>query len=100
MRPAISQLAGLRDQGSTNQIEPLNVALAASTIAGAARAAGFQLQPYAMSPDDVPSAMRVKASARTLERIHHFASAAGWPDLGRSMLEAGFVAEQEALERI
>ena len=71
----------------------------ASTIAAVCQAAGFKLQPYAMSPNDVPSAMRVKASARTLERIHHFACAAGWPDLGRSVLEAGFVAEQEALDR-
>ncbi|MDO8773286.1 MAG: DUF2220 family protein [Burkholderiaceae bacterium] len=71
----------------------------ASTIAAVTKAGGFKLQPYAMSPDDVPTAMRVKASARTLERIHHFACAAGWPDLGRSVLEAGFVAEQEALER-
>lgn len=71
----------------------------ASTIAVVTKAAGFKLQPYAMSPDDVPTAMRIKASAQTLERIHHFACAAGWPDLGRSVLEAGFVAEQEALER-
>lgn len=71
----------------------------ASTIAAACQTAGFKLRPYAMSPDDVPSAMRVKASARTLERIHHFACAAGWSDLGRSVLEAGFVAEQEALDR-
>lgn len=71
----------------------------ASTIAATAQTAGFQLQPYAMSPDDVPAGMRVKASARTLDRIHYFACAAGWPDLGRAILEAGFVAEQEALER-
>lgn len=71
----------------------------ASTIAAVTKAAGFKLQPYAMSPNEVPTAMRVKASARTLERIHHFACAADWPDLGRSVLEAGFVAEQEALER-
>ena len=71
----------------------------ASTIAAVCEAAGYKLQPYAMSPDDVPAEMRVKASTRTLERIHHFACAAGWPKLGQSMLEAGFVAEQEALER-
>lgn len=71
----------------------------ASTIAVVTQAAGFQLQPYSMSPDDVPPAMRVKASARTLERIYHFACLARWQDLGRSILEAGFVAEQEALER-
>lgn len=71
----------------------------ASTIAAEARTAGFALQPYAMSPDDVPAEMQVRASARTLERIQHFACAAGWPELGRSVLEAGFIAEQEALEQ-
>lgn len=71
----------------------------ASTIAATARGAGFSLQPYRMSPEDVPLEMRVEASARTLERIHHFACAAGWPELGQAMREAGFVAEQEALER-
>lgn len=71
----------------------------ASTIAAVARGAGFSLQPYGMSPEDVPLKMRVRASARTLERIHHFACAAGWPELGQAMREAGFVAEQEALER-
>jgi Uncharacterized protein conserved in bacteria C-term(DUF2220) len=71
----------------------------ASTIAAVARGAGFSLQPYGMSPDDVPLDMRVRASARTLERIHHFACAAGWPELGQAMREAEFVAEQEALER-
>ncbi|WP_199221167.1 Wadjet anti-phage system protein JetD domain-containing protein [Limnohabitans sp. JirII-29] len=70
----------------------------ASTIAAVARAAGFSLQPYRMSPDDVPLEMRVRASARTLERIHHFACAAGWPELGQAMREAEFVAEQESLE--
>lgn len=71
----------------------------ASTIAAATKAAGFKLQPYAMSPDDVPPSNRVKASVRTLERIHHFACAAGWPDLGLSVRDAGFVSEQEALDR-
>lgn len=71
----------------------------ASTIAAAAQAVGFALQPYGMSPDDVPLGMRVKASARTLERIQHFACAAGWSELGQALREAGFVAEQEALER-
>ena len=71
----------------------------ASTIAAVARGAGFSLQPYGMSPDDVPLDMRVRASARTLERIHHFACAAGWPELGQAIREAEFVAEQETLER-
>lgn len=71
----------------------------ASTIAAVARAVGFALQPYGMSPEDVPLKMRVRASARTLERICHFACAAGWSELGKAIHEAGFVAEQEALER-
>lgn len=71
----------------------------ASTIATVARAVGFSLQPYGMSPADVPLEMRVRASARTLERIHHFACASGWSELGQAIREAEFVAEQEALER-
>jgi hypothetical protein len=71
----------------------------AATIAAAARTAGFSLQPYCMTPADVPLKMRVPASVRTLERIHHFACAAGWPELGQAMREAKFIAEQEALER-
>lgn len=71
----------------------------ASTIAAVTKVAGFALQPYRMSPEDVPLDMRVTASARTLERIHHFACAAGWPDLGQAMREARFVSEQEALDR-
>jgi hypothetical protein len=71
----------------------------AATIAAEARTAGFALHPYCMSPADVPLKMRVLASARTLERIHHFACAAGWAELGQAMREAKFVAEQEALER-
>ncbi len=71
----------------------------ASTIAAAARVVGFSLRPYCMSPNEVPLEMRVRASARTLERIHHFACTAGWSELGQAMREAGFVAEQEALER-
>lgn len=71
----------------------------ASTIAGVAREAGFVLQPYRMSPEDVPLEMRVRASAQTLERIQHFAFAAGWSELGQAMREAQFVAEQEALDR-
>lgn len=71
----------------------------AATIATAARSAGLALQPHAMSPADVPGEMRVKATQRTLERIEHFACEAGWPELGRAVYEAGFVAEQESLER-
>lgn len=71
----------------------------ASTIAAVARGTGFSLQPYKMSPEDVPFEMRVRASTRTLERIHYFACEAGWPELGQAMREAEFVSEQEALER-
>lgn len=71
----------------------------ASTIAAVARMEGFALQPYRMSPEDVPLKMRVRASTRTLERIHHFACTAGWSELGQAMREAEFVAEQEVLER-
>lgn len=72
----------------------------ASKIAAAALTEGFSLQPHGMSPDDVPLEMRVKASKRTLDRIYHFACAAGWSELGWALREAGFVVEQEALEQV
>jgi Uncharacterized protein conserved in bacteria C-term(DUF2220) len=71
----------------------------ASTISAVAKAAGYSLKPYCMSPEDVPFEMRVKASLRTLERIYHFACAAGWFELGQAIRDAEFVAEQESLER-
>lgn len=71
----------------------------ASTIAVVAIAKGFVLQPYCMSPEDVPSGARIRASDRTLERIQHFACAAGWSELGQAIRDAGIVAEQEALDR-
>jgi hypothetical protein len=71
----------------------------ASTIAANAQMVGFSLRSHAMSPEDVPMGMRVKASARTLERIQYFARTAGWLDLGQALFNAGFVAEQEALKR-
>ncbi|WP_315139327.1 Wadjet anti-phage system protein JetD domain-containing protein [Achromobacter marplatensis] len=71
----------------------------AATIAAVAREAGFILQPHGMSPGNVPLEVRVKASARTLDRIEHFACAAGWPELGLAVRDAGFVVEQEALIR-
>lgn len=71
----------------------------ASTIAAVAKGVGFSLQSYRMSPEDVPLEMQVRASERTLERIYHFACAAGWPKLGQAVREAGFIAEQEMIER-
>jgi hypothetical protein len=71
----------------------------AAVIATVAKESGFALQPCNMSPTDIPSEIRVGASARTLERIRHFASIAGWPELGQAILEAKFVVEQEALIR-
>lgn len=71
----------------------------ASVISTTAKEAGFMLQPYSMSPEDIPLKMRAKASVRTLERIQHFASAAGWSELGQALFDAGFVVEQESLER-
>lgn len=69
----------------------------ASTISAVAKQFNFYLKPYGMSPEDVPFEMRISASARTLERINHFACTAGWPELGQAMRDAGFVAEQESL---
>jgi hypothetical protein len=70
----------------------------AANLAKAARAAGRVLRPYRMSPEDVPESMRKPATEGTLKRIRTFASEAGWEDLGSAVAEAGFTAEQEALD--
>jgi Uncharacterized protein conserved in bacteria C-term(DUF2220) len=70
----------------------------AAALAKVALAAGHALNPYAMSPDDVPPDMQNKASTRTLDRIRHFAAAAGWPELGLEISAAGFTVEQEGLD--
>lgn len=69
----------------------------AAILARDAQSVGHILQPWKMHPDDVPEDRRVKASKHTLERIHRFASAAGWDELGREVAKAGFTVEQEAL---
>lgn len=69
----------------------------ASKIASQANQAGFCLRPHRMWPHDVPKDLRVDASPRTLERIMHFAKAAGWRELGEAIFCAKFVCEQESL---
>jgi Uncharacterized protein conserved in bacteria C-term(DUF2220) len=69
----------------------------AATLANVVLATGHALKPYAMSPNDVPLDMQNKASTRTLDRIRHFATASGWPELGDEIVAAGFIVEQEGL---
>lgn len=69
----------------------------AATLAREAKVAGHMLKPWKMHPDNVPEEMRRKASNHTLARIRHFSVAAGWPELGEAIAEAGFTVEQESL---
>ncbi|MFK3797137.1 Wadjet anti-phage system protein JetD domain-containing protein [Pseudomonas sp. NPDC088444] len=69
----------------------------ASKLAQTSAAAGHELKPHFMSPEDVPEELRKPASNRTLNRMKHFAESAGWPALGEALLKAGFTVEQEAL---
>ena len=65
------------------------------------RGAGFFLQPCW----DVTKGCATEYSGSklrhiwTLERIHHFACAAGWPELGQAMREPGSLQNKEALEQ-
>lgn len=69
----------------------------AAALAREARAAGHTLLPWNMHPDDVPSDVRCKATPYVLGRIQHFAAAAGWSELGKAVVVAGFTVEQEGL---
>lgn len=69
----------------------------ASLLAQSARVTGHELRPWKMHPDDVPIGARRKATSYVLERIRHFADAAGWSEVGNAVSEAGFTVEQEGL---
>lgn len=69
----------------------------AATLAQDARTVGHTIQPWSMHPEDVPTELRRKATPHTLDRIRHFANAAGWPALGEAVGVAGFTVEQEGL---
>lgn len=69
----------------------------AARIATQAKSVGYVLQPQSMSPKYIHPEMLRKASAKTLERMRHFASQAGWDALGIEVKQAGFTVEQEAL---
>ena len=69
----------------------------AATLAQEALSVGHAIRPWVMHPDDVPEELRRKATPRTLERIRHFAKAAGWTELGDAVAATGFTVEQEGL---
>lgn len=69
----------------------------AATLAQDARTVGHSLQAWSMHPEDVPAELRRKATPHTLERIRHFANAAGWTELGEAIAAAGFTVEQESV---
>ncbi len=69
----------------------------AAALAREVQTAGHVLRPWKMHPDDVPVEVRRKATPYVLERIKRFATAAGWPELGVAVAEAGFTIEQEGL---
>lgn len=69
----------------------------AAALAREARSAGHMIRPWAMHPHEIPEDRRKRATPRTLERIRHFASAAGWSDLGDAVAASGFTVEQEGL---
>ncbi len=69
----------------------------AAALGAVACEAGHKIQPWKMHPDDVPEEARKKATPYVLERIQHFATAAGWHALGDAVATAGFTVEQEGL---
>lgn len=69
----------------------------AAALARVVNQNGHILQPWKMHPNDVPEDLRRKASEHTLVRMHRFASAAGWSELGNDIAAAGFTVEQEGL---
>lgn len=69
----------------------------ASVLASDARAAGHQLKPWMMHPENVPKDKRHDATNSTIERMQHFANQAGWGGLADAIVQARFTIEQEGL---
>jgi len=76
----------------------------AATIAADARNAGHLLKPWNMHPQDIteippqddPENPRRTVSQKTLEKMKHFADAAGWPEIGEEIMKAKLTVEQES----
>lgn len=69
----------------------------ASVLAQEAHKAGHTIKPWSMHPDTVPEEHRRPASANTVNKMVHFAEAAGWSALGEAIAVAKFTVEQESL---
>lgn len=70
----------------------------AAYIAEAARRAGHVLQPYRMSPTDIPEDRRRSVASGQAGRMRGFAAKAGWVELAAVLAESEFTAEQEVLD--
>lgn len=69
----------------------------ASVLAKEAIKAGHVIKPWQMHPDTVPVEHRCPASSNTVNKMVHFAEAAGWISLGEAIAAAKFTVEQESL---
>lgn len=69
----------------------------ASVLAKEAIKAGHVIKPWQMHPDNVPVEHRCPASSNTVNKMVHFAEAAGWTSLGEAIAAAKFTVEQESL---
>lgn len=69
----------------------------ASVLAQEAIRTGHVIKPWQMHPDNVPFEHRRPASQNTVNKMVHFAEAAGWTSLGEAIAAAKFTVEQESL---
>lgn len=69
----------------------------ASVLAKEAIKAGHVIKPWQMHPDNVPVEHRCPASSNTVNKMVHFAEAAGWTSLCEAIAAAKFTVEQESL---
>lgn len=69
----------------------------ASVLALVANEAGHTLLPWQMHPDNVPEEHRRTATVNTINKMVHFAKAAGWDAIADAVAKAKFTVEQESL---
>ncbi len=69
----------------------------ASVLAKEAIKAGHVIKAWKMHPKNIPVEHRRPASANTVSKMVHFATAAGWASIGEAIAAAKFTVEQESL---
>jgi len=70
----------------------------AAFIGRAAQAAGHRLEPWRMTPSEVPASLRVPVPPSVVQRMAAYARSVGWEEVAAEVEALQFTVEQEGLD--